>query len=122
MASKKVIPITLPISNSNGYFFNQINGKHSEEKKQNREKDNFREPKTIEEILDELEIPHDIYYHFLKISPDNSYQINFKRTPKSCFTNNYFEEGLLAWEANIDIQPVLDYYKAVTYMCNETIS
>jgi len=81
------------------------------------EKDNFREPKTIEEILDELEIPHDMYYHFLKISPDSSYQINFKRTPKSCFTNNYFEEGLLAWEANIDIQPVLDYYKAVAYMC-----
>ena len=25
--------------------------------------------------------------------------------------------GLLAWEANIDIQPVLDYYKAVAYMC-----
>ena len=81
------------------------------------EKDHFREPKTIEEILDELEIPPNMYYQYLKISPDNSYQINFKRKPQSCFTNNYFEEGLLAWEANIDIQPVLDYYKAGAYMC-----
>ena len=24
---------------------------------------------------------------------------------------------MFAWEANIDIQPVLDYYKAVTYVC-----
>ena len=23
----------------------------------------------------------------------------------------------MAWEANLDIQPVLDYYKAVSYMC-----
>ena len=81
------------------------------------EKDNFREPKSIERILAELEIPHYMYDHYLKISPDNSYQINFKRGPQSCFTNNYFEEELLAWEANIDIQPVLDYYKAVAYMC-----
>ena len=29
----------------------------------------------------------------------------------------YFDEGLLAWQANIDIQPVFNHYKAVTYMC-----
>ena len=23
----------------------------------------------------------------------------------------------MAWETNLDIQPVLDYYKAVSYMC-----
>ena len=31
--------------------------------------------------------------------------------------NNYFAEGLLAWQANIDIQPVINHYKAVAYMC-----
>ena len=36
--------------------------------------------------------------------------------PNSCFINNHFEEGLLAWEANLDIQPVINHYKAVTYM------
>ena len=35
----------------------------------------------------------------------------------SCFVNNYFRTGLLAWEANLDIQPVFNHYKAVTYMC-----
>ena len=98
-----------------GYVNQNVDPKHNNI--HNPEKDNFQQPKNIEDILDELEIPHDMYYHYLKISPDNSYQINFKRTPQSCFTNNYFEEGLLAWEANIDIQPVLDYYKAVAYMC-----
>ena len=32
--------------------------------------------------------------------------------------NNYFDIGLQAWEANIDIQPVFDYCKAITYMCS----
>ena len=26
-------------------------------------------------------------------------------------------EGLMSWEANIDIQPVINHYKAVAYMC-----
>ena len=34
-----------------------------------------------------------------------------------CFANNNFRTGLLAWEANLDIQPVFNHYKAVTYMC-----
>ena len=31
--------------------------------------------------------------------------------------NNYFSAGLMAWEANMDIQPVFNHYKAVAYMC-----
>ena len=34
------------------------------------------------------------------------------------FVSNYFDIGLLAWEANIDIQPVSDHYKAITYKCS----
>ena len=80
-------------------------------------KEDYREPESMNDILTELGITKETYYECLSISPDNSYQIHFKRSTKSCFTNNYFEEGILAWEANIDIQPVLDYYKAVAYMC-----
>ena len=29
----------------------------------------------------------------------------------------FFSEGLQAWQANIDIQPVFNHCKAVTYMC-----
>ena len=53
---------------------------------------------------------------FLRISPDDQY-LHFRRDPISCFVNKFFSEGLLSWEANIDIQPVYNAYKAVTYMC-----
>ena len=43
---------------------------------------------------------------------------DLKREPYSCFVNNYFDVGLKAWQANMDIQPVFNEYKAVTYMCN----
>ena len=54
------------------------------------------------------------YYDALSIFSDNDFQIHLRRPPNSCFINNYFEEGLMAWEANIDIQPVINHYKAVT--------
>ena len=80
--------------------------------------ENFYQPdKFINAILQELQNPEDQYYEALSISSDSAFQIHFKRDPKSCFINNYFEDGIMAWEANLDIQPVLDYYKAVSYMC-----
>ncbi|XP_057316777.1 uncharacterized protein LOC130657796 [Hydractinia symbiolongicarpus] len=83
----------------------------------NPNQENFEITPTISEILDELDIPESEYYNALSISNDNDFQLYLKRPPNSCFINNYFDEGLLAWEANIDIQPVFNHYKAVTYMC-----
>lgn len=80
-------------------------------------KENFEQVPTISDILKELEIDENEYYNALLISSDNCFQVHMKRPPNSCFVNNYFEEGLLAWEANIDIQPVFNHFKAVTYMC-----
>ena len=57
------------------------------------------------------------YYNALSVSTDGDFQVHFKRQSNSCFVNNYFAEGLLAWQANIDIQPVINHYKAVAYMC-----
>ena len=51
------------------------------------------------------------------MSSDSDFQIHLKRQPNVCFINNFFSEGLQAWQANIDIQPVFNHYKAVTYMC-----
>ena len=65
----------------------------------------------------ELQIAEDDYYKALSISDDNDFQIHFKRPPNSCFVNNYFDEGLLAWKANLNLQPVFNHYKTVTYMC-----
>ena len=51
------------------------------------------------------------------ISTDIEFQVHFKRQTNYCFVNNYFAEGLFSWQANIDIQPVINHYKAVAYMC-----
>ena len=82
-----------------------------------QDEENYFGQKSVEEILGELQITTEEYYAALSISTERSFQIHFRRPPNSCFINNYFEEGLMAWEANLDIQPVLDYFKAVSYMC-----
>ena len=78
--------------------------------------DNY-ELDDIPTILQSLGLNETEYYDALSISPDNDFQIHLRCPPNSCFINNYFEEGLIVWEANIDIQPVINHYKAVTYMC-----
>ena len=81
------------------------------------QKVNYIERKSISKILAELLITEQEYYHALAISADTDFQIHLKRFPNSCFINNYFIDGLRAWEANLDIQPVFNHYKAVSYMC-----
>ena len=79
-------------------------------------RDDFIEVKSVSEVLEDLSITEQEYENTLKISDDNFYQLHLRWPTDLCFVNNYFDIGLLAWEANIDIQPVFDYYKAVTYM------
>ena len=71
----------------------------------------------ISEILQQLSITPEDYCNALFISSDNDFQIHLKRQPNECFINIYLVEGLQAWESNIDIQPVFNHYKAVTYIC-----
>ena len=81
------------------------------------EKENYKPPLTIDEILLKSDISNEDYYHALSISVGDDYELHFIRPPNSCFVNNYFETGLRAWQANMDIQPVFNEYKAVAYMC-----
>ena len=76
---------------------------------------NYIVPKSVDELLSMLEISKDDYYSALLISRDQDFKIHFYRSPNSCFVNHYFE-GLLPWQANIDIQLIFNHYKAVTYM------
>ena len=79
-------------------------------------KEDYEELKSIDEILASLEISKHDYEEELSISNDTDFQIHYKRPPNSCFVNNYFCNGLMAWEANMDIQPVFNHCKAVAYM------
>ena len=73
-------------------------------------KDNFTQPLSLKEILDEIEISKDDYYIALSISKDEDLELHLK-------INYYFDVGLKAWQANMDIQPVFNEYKTVTYVC-----
>ena len=82
------------------------------------EKNNVDDCDSISDILRELAINEDDYYTALGISKDNDYELHLVRLPNSFSVNNYFKNGLLAWQANMDIQLVFNEYKAVTYMCS----
>ena len=66
---------------------------------------------SVKEVLDELEIYKDYYYRAEDL------ELYSKRKPTSCFVNNYFDIGLKAWQANIDIESVFNKYKTVICMC-----
>ncbi len=36
----------------------------------------------------------------------------------SCFINNYFVAGIKGFAANVDLQPVFNHYKCITYVCS----
>ena len=74
--------------------------------------------KSVSEVLEEINITEEEYKSVLQISDDQDFQLHLKRPTDSCFVNNYFDVGLKAWEVNIDIQPVCNYCKAITYMCS----
>ena len=82
------------------------------------QKETYQLPPTTDCILSDLSITSKDYYHALSISEDSDYEFQLIRAPHLCFVNNYFEESLMAWQANMAIQPVFNEYKAVTYMCS----
>lgn len=54
----------------------------------------------------------------LSISSDSNYELHLQRSLDSCFINNYFIAGLKGFGANVDLQPVFDRYKCITYVCS----
>lgn len=56
----------------------------------------------------------DTYYPALETSEDTDFQIHLKRPPSFCFISNYFQLGLKAWDANIDMQHVVSENKTIS--------
>ena len=80
-------------------------------------KPNYESNETIESILLRLGISDENYYQTLSLSSSTDYELHLKRPPNSCFINNYNPVMLLAWKASMDLRPVFNYYKAISYMC-----
>ena len=71
---------------------------------------------TVNKTLKFCNIAKVDYYDALSLSPTSDYEIHLRRPPNSCFINNYSPFMLKAWRANMDLQPVFNYYRAVSYM------
>ena len=82
------------------------------------DKSNYKGNMTIDEILSFLEITKREYYTYLATAGGDEYEIHLKHPPNSCFINNYNPVVLLAWQANMDIQPGFNHYRCVTYLCS----
>ena len=70
------------------------------------------------DILQSIGITEDQYYWALSISPDSDFELLLKRPVDSCFINNYFVAGIEGFAANVDLQPVFNHYKCITYVCS----
>ena len=54
----------------------------------------------------------------MSVSADSDYDLHLKRSTDSCFINSYFVAGVKGFAANVDLQPVFNHYKCITYVCS----
>ena len=73
---------------------------------------------TIAEVLHSIDIAENDYYEVLSVAGGTDFELHLKRPPNSCFINNYNPFILKAWQANMDLQPVFNHHKCVTYLCS----
>ena len=67
-------------------------------------------------LLRTLQLTKKEYYWALSVSSENDFKLHLKRDTTSCFVNNYNRVLLKACQAKIDLQPIYNYYQAVSYM------
>ena len=61
-------------------------------------------------------ISYDNYIMAIKKTRRHGSTVLLQRDIDEIYINNYNPEWLLAWNANLDIQPVLDYFAVITYV------
>ena len=84
----------------------------------NPSKANYDPTLTEADIFKSVNITKEQYYWALSISSDSDYELHLKRPTNSCFINNYFIAGIKGFRANVDLQPVFNHYKCITYVCS----
>ena len=70
---------------------------------------------SFEDFMEEMELTYVEYKKCVQTSI-KARAIFLRRTPQEITINNYNRNTLLAWEANMDIQYVLDAYACATYI------
>ena len=84
----------------------------------NPSKENYDGTITENDIFNSAGVTEDEYYWALSISADSDFDLHLKRPIDSCFINNYFVAGIKGFVANVDLQPVFNHYKCITYVCS----
>ena len=84
----------------------------------NPSKSNYDSTFTEADVFNSVNITEEQYYWALFISPDSGYELHLRRPIDSCFINNYFIAGIKGFAANVDLQPVFNHYKCITYVCS----
>ena len=72
---------------------------------------------SLEEILDKAEVTMNDYMNALEVSSKGNVVL-LKRNPCECNINNYNNSVMLAWQANMDLQFVLNAYACVMYVAS----
>ena len=70
---------------------------------------------SINDIIQKTGLTQAEYYLTLKHYTQGT-SITLKRDVSEIYVNNYNQEWLNAWDANMDIQICLDYYAILTYI------
>ena len=84
----------------------------------NPSKSDYDPTLTEADIFTSVNITEEQYYWALSISPDSDYELHLRRPIDSCFINNYFVAGIKGFRANVDLQPVFNHCKCITYVCS----
>ena len=72
---------------------------------------------TTDELLAKARVSHSEYEAALGVATSGSVVVH-RRKPSECNINNYNPHVLLAWQANMDIQYVLNAYACVMYVAS----
>ena len=77
--------------------------------------------KRIDEVLKKASaggepITYEKYEQAVIEQPRKGSEVLLQRDIDEIFINNYNAEWIVAWDANIDISPVYDYYGTITYI------
>ena len=71
--------------------------------------------KTVEELFEQLNITQEVYEEAYKMVTSKQ-SVVLKRHPNELWTNQYNPHLLKCWDANMDIQYVLDPYSCIVYV------
>ena len=84
----------------------------------NQSNKNYDYTITENYIFDSTGVTEAEYYWALSISADSDFNLHLKRPIDSRFINNCFVAGIKRSSANVDLQPVFNHYKCITYVCS----